>query len=98
MCCVARRDGSARPGLEEWADEGLLDLDEDSLVPMWFPWQIEDVEFSRDVRRQSFNAYLGVIYQTSRPARRWCRATMRWPSSRRGSASFWPRYTSSVRC
>lgn len=67
MSSVAWRDGSVRAGLEEWSDEGLLDLDPDSLVPLWFPWQIEDVEFSPDDRRESFNAYLSVIYQTLRP-------------------------------
>jgi hypothetical protein len=68
MLLVANLDGSPLPEFQEWADEGLLDLEPDSLVPLWFPWAWDDRELSPEERRVLFVDQLSAVYQTFRPS------------------------------
>jgi hypothetical protein len=68
MLAVAKPDGSPLPGLEEWQENNLLDLERDSLVPLWFPHRADGwpEHLAPDQRRAWFVDNLNAIYQQLR--------------------------------
>jgi hypothetical protein len=59
MLEVANLDGSLKPEFQEW--ESVLPLDADSLVPMWWPGEIEGQILSAEERAGDFAGNLEVL-------------------------------------
>ena len=59
LLLVANSDGSLKPEFQEW--DLALELEAESLLPVWWPWEVEGEPLSPQEREQNFRMSLDMF-------------------------------------